>query len=1020
MRIRARLVLISVFALAGLAACQSPPDPLAESQERITVPAGFSETVITNQIAEPTALAFLPNGTLLVTGRKGKVRVIKNGTTLLGGAAIDLTSKVCPERERGLLGIAVDPDFNSNKQVYLFYTRKHANCAFHDVTGAKNRVSRFTYNTANDTMSDEVVLVDHMLSWHGWHNGGDLQFGKDGYLYLGVGDSGAKYGGSNTGWGNDNSRFKSILTGKVLRVDKMTGAPAPGNPFMGAGSRRCGNPAEPASYPMDNSKPCQETFAWGLRNPFRIPFKPGTNTFFINEVGQDIGSDWEEINEGKSGADYGWNRNQGKTGDAQTTSPIYAYEIGDEVGGSACRCITGGTFVPASTWPSSYENSYLFGDYTCGVMFKLTKQANGSWTRSTFATGFGGSSIVHMAFGPGPSGQQSLFYTSFNGSKVARIDPPASTNKPPVAVVSASPLYGPTPLAVTFDGSDSADPDSGDGISKYIWSFGDGTPDKTTTAPTVTHTYASAGKFTAKLTVEDSKTPPKQGATTIELQPGNTPPKLTITSPSPDLQYVVGSHVLFKVTATDAQDGNVPAASITWDVKKVHDDHTHPFQSGTGTSIDVVPDGPEPDPDAANLSHLRATVSATDSKGLVGTASLEIWPHKVPLAFKTVPAGLKVKVEAATLTSPAEITAWEGWDVHVVAPTQVVGGKTYVFDSWSDGGAADHLIHTPAQATTYTATFKESAFSAKINFQLGSAVVPAGYLEDDGAAYGVRPGGLSYGWNVDNTAAARERNNPASPDKRYDTLILMQKSGNKTWEIAVPNGTYKVHLVSGDPDFFDGNFNVTAEGTTILAGQPTTGKRFFEADATVTVSDGKLTLGNGAGSVNNKLCFIDIVAAGGTPPPPFSAKINYQLGSAPPYPGYLVDDGAAFGARAGGLSYGWSADNTVAARDRNNPASPDQRYDTTILMQKVGNRSWEIAVPNGTYKVHLVAGDPSYIDSVYDITAEGAAFLSGTPTEAAHWIEKTATVTVSDGRLTLDNGPNGQNNRICFIEIEGI
>jgi len=1019
MRMRARPFHLATSLCLLWLACRGD-EPLAERHDTITVPGGFTETVLTTGVAEPTALAFLPGGTLLVGGRGGKIRVLKNGTSLLSAPAIDLSARVCPERERGLLGIAVDPEFNANKQVYVYYTSKHANCNFHDVTGAQNRVSRFTYDTATDKMSNEVILVDGILSWHGWHNAGHLQFGADGYLYFGVGDSGANYGGSNTGWANNNARYKSLLNGKVLRVKKDTGEPAPGNPWLNAaGSRRCGDPHQTPTYPLDNNKPCQETFAWGLRNPFRIPFKPGTNTFFINEVGQDIGSDWEEINEGRPGADYGWNRNQGRTSDSATTNPVYTYAIGEEVGGNACRCITGGAFVPDGAFPGAYDDSYFFGDYTCGVLFKIKQDANGVWQRSTFATGFGNSSIVELAFGPNPSGGTSLYYTSFNGNKVARIDGPSSTNRAPTAVVTASPTYGATPLTVAFDGSGSFDPDSGDHITRYLWSFGDGSAQETTTLPTITHTYTSAGSRTATLTVEDSRTPRKQGSTMIGLQPGNTPPQVTITSPAPEKLYAVGEHVLVQASATDAQDGTLPGASLSWDIKKVHDDHTHPFQSGTGSSIDMVPDGPEPDPGAAELSHMRITVTATDSRGLSSSATMELEPHKVPLTFRTEPAGLKVHVEANDLTSGAQITAWEAWDVHVSAPAQIVGGRTYVFDSWSDGGAREHIVHTPASPATITARFRESAFSARINFQLGSAIVPAGYLEDDGAAYGAR-NGLSYGWSADNTAAARERNNPASPDKRYDTTILMQKSGNKSWEIAVPNGTYRVHLVAGDASYFDSVYDLTAEGATILSGTPTTGTRWLEATTNVTVSDGKLTIGNGPSGVNNRVCFIDIDADGAPPPPPtFHAKVDFAPAISPAYGnGYVVDDGTAYGARADGLSYGWSADNSAATRDRDSALSADQRYDTCILPQKTGSKSWEIAVPNGSYRVRIVAGDAGFFDSVFDFTLEGASALTGTPTSATRWLESTTTVTVSDGRLTLDNGPTARNNKLAFVEID--
>jgi hypothetical protein len=145
----------------------------------------------------------------------------------------------------------------------------------------------------------------------------------------------------------------------------------------------------------------------------------------------------------------------------------------------------------------------------------------------------------------------------------------------------------------------------------------------------------------------------------------------------------------------------------------------------------------------------------------------------------------------------------------------------------------------------------------------------------------------------------------------------------------------------------------------------------------------------------------------------FSAAINFQPASAPAAPGYVVDDGAPFGGRGNGFSYGWSQDARAATRDRNSALSSDQRYDTLIHM---GALTWEIAVPNGTYKVHAVVGDPSYFDIMSKLTIEGVLAIDGTTSPAAPWLEGTVTVTVSDGRLTLTNQA-GSYNKICFIDI---
>ena len=148
----------------------------------------------------------------------------------------------------------------------------------------------------------------------------------------------------------------------------------------------------------------------------------------------------------------------------------------------------------------------------------------------------------------------------------------------------------------------------------------------------------------------------------------------------------------------------------------------------------------------------------------------------------------------------------------------------------------------------------------RVNFQLNSAPVPAGYLKDGGQAYGDRGNGRTYGWNVDNSAQMRDRNSPVSPDQRYDTLAYMQRPANPdaVWEISVPNGTYLVHAVAGDASFFDITYRLAVEGVLTVSGTSNSAARWVEGTATVTVSDGRLTIRSAAGATANKICFVDI------------------------------------------------------------------------------------------------------------------------------------------------------------------
>jgi len=152
---------------------------------------------------------------------------------------------------------------------------------------------------------------------------------------------------------------------------------------------------------------------------------------------------------------------------------------------------------------------------------------------------------------------------------------------------------------------------------------------------------------------------------------------------------------------------------------------------------------------------------------------------------------------------------------------------------------------------------------------------------------------------------------------------------------------------------------------------------------------------------------------------PATIRINFQPAGATVPGGHLVDSGRLYGDRGNGRTYGWSTDATSQTRDRNSARSPDQRYDTLAYMQRAPTASafWEIAVANGSYEVRIVAGDPVYYGNVVRIAAEGVLVAGGSTTSAARWVDGTATVNVTDGRLTIANGAGADGNKVCFVEI---
>lgn len=723
-----------------------------------SLPSNFSDSLVT-AVSAPTATAFTPDGRLLITSQGGSLRVVKGGALLATAAlAFNTTAagsepKICQGGEQGLLGVAVDPAFASNRYVYLYYTaRNGSDCGSPNYTAANagdgtpegsysafnrkaNRVSRFVLGTTGNAdlvdPATEVVLVDRMPARGTNHNAGDVHFGRDGLLYVSIGDGGTDYNGASpgSGGGNDASRDKHVLTGKILRVTRDGDVPTT-NPFYANGARRCN-----VTGATTVGQHCEETFAWGLRNPFRFAMDPNASTtrFYINDVGQGT---YEEVNESQAGADYGWNCREGRhdnnTGGpcsprpAGMVDPVYEYNHSGAVPGtsvSGCASITGGAFVPNGVWPAAYDGTYLLADYVCGALFRIP--GNGTPTGAlptafAFASGLGNSSATSMQFGPDGSGQ-ALYYTTYaTGGQIRKISY-ASTGAPTVSALSASPAAGTLPLDVTFTAAAVANVPNGDPL-KYFWNFGDGTSSSTTTATTVKR-YTTAGIFSASVSVRDSVGNVSASAATTTVRPGNAPPNVTITAPSTGYLFSVGDSITLSATATDPEDGALSPSSLSWQVLLHHDIHTHPLLAATvGNNIVFTAPAPE-DLAAAVTSYLEIILTVTDSGGATTVVSQSIMPRKVALTFAAAP---QPAASAARLTvnggtpliagaSGTTVTAWAGWSLPVTVRDQNRGTGGLRFGSWSDGGARTHSYVVPSSNATLTATFTAGAFVPSID-----------------------------------------------------------------------------------------------------------------------------------------------------------------------------------------------------------------------------------------------------------------------------------------------------------------
>jgi glucose/arabinose dehydrogenase len=336
-----------------------------------TLPAGFTENLVSNGLSSPTAMDFAPDGRLFVCLQGGQLRVIKNGALL---STPFVTLAVDSSGERGLLGVTFDPNFASNNFVYVYYT----------VPGspAHNRVSRFTANGDVSAANSEVVLLElNNLSSATNHNGGAIHFGLDGKLYIAVGENA----------NGANSQTLTNLLGKVLRINSDGTIPND-NPFFNtaAGNNRA-------------------IWTLGLRNPFTFAFQPGTGRLFINDVGE---NSWEEINDGIAGSNYGWPSTEGPTSNPNFRSPLFSYGHGSS-STTGCAIVGGGFYNPATVqFPSSYIGKYFFADLCSGWVRVFDPSTN---TAADFASGITQPVDLKVA------SDGSLYYASIGAASIFRI-----------------------------------------------------------------------------------------------------------------------------------------------------------------------------------------------------------------------------------------------------------------------------------------------------------------------------------------------------------------------------------------------------------------------------------------------------------------------------------------------------------------------------------------------------------------------------------------------------------------------
>lgn len=668
------------------------------------LPTGFTETALVpaGSLPNATAMQFAPDGRLFVCQQSGELRVIAGGV-LLPTPFMDLT--VDANGERGLLGVAFDPNFAVNQYVYVYYTVPGGG----GVT-VHNRVSRFVANgNVAQAGSEFVVLeLDNLNATN--HNGGAINFGPDGMLYVAVGENAV----------TANAQTLSNRHGKMLRVNPDGSIPTD-NPFYNTASGLN-----------------RAIWALGLRNPFTFAFNPGgpSPTMLINDVGGGGPMAREEVNPGVAGANYGWPTTEGDFNPVtypSFTRPRYAYSsaINPEC------AITGGTFYnpPTPTFPAAYAGTYFFADFCAGWIRRFDPTQVLAYptlpTAVDFATGI--NSPVDLKVGD----DGHLYYLSRGSSTVFRVQ--YGTAAPSITSHPANRTVAPgQPASFTIVAG-------GTPPFTYRWQRNDvdipGAAGAGATYTLASPQLADSGaRFRVNVANASGNLFSNDAVLTVTT---NVPPVATITAPAAGTLYSGGMTVAIAGTGIDP-DGTpttLAASAFSWRVDFHHDTHSHPFlpttTGVTGGSF-VVPTTGET---SANVWY-RIHLTVTDAVGLTHSVQRDVFPRTARLTLATSPSGLHVRLDGQPVTAPTSFDSVVGMVRTIEAAAQSAAGTTYAFASWSDAGASGRAIVTPAGNATYTATFLATSATTLPSVPGGlTSVVNGGTLR---LSWNRAPGAQSY------------------------------------------------------------------------------------------------------------------------------------------------------------------------------------------------------------------------------------------------------------------------------------
>jgi glucose/arabinose dehydrogenase len=335
---------------------KDPPGAAAVPLDQLAV----TSKQVASGLSRPTAIAAPDDGTgrLFITEKPGTVRVYHPDTGLAEEPLFSIADSVDDsENERGLLGIALAPDFADSQQLYVAYTAQ-----------PDGAVTLARYSLADDSL--EVLLTQEHAQF-GNHNGGQLAFDSDGLLYWGIGDGGGAGDPDNSGQSLDT------LLGKILRIDvsaacgELPYCVPEDNPFVGVAGAR------------------EEIWAYGLRNPWRFSFDPADDSLWIGDVGQGAQEEIDHLAPNTGGANFGWSCREGTAefdpghcpDNPDFVEPVHTYPLS----GGNCAVI-GGLVYRGQQFADLAEGTYLASDYCAATAIAMRPTADGAYETAEIGT----------------------------------------------------------------------------------------------------------------------------------------------------------------------------------------------------------------------------------------------------------------------------------------------------------------------------------------------------------------------------------------------------------------------------------------------------------------------------------------------------------------------------------------------------------------------------------------------------------------------------------------------------------